>query len=515
MLIQEIVVAQRTTARRKQIGMRPSPRLSKSRYIAGLQCPRRLWLSWHDPEPRSEPEPGSALAVGIDVGVAARLIVPGGVLVEEGPEQHNEAVQRTRELIENSFVPAIFEAAFAFDNVVVRADILQRLPHGKWRLGEVKSTRRVKPEHLDDLAIQTYVIQGSGLIVNEAQLIHVDPGYVRGEDGIDWHALFCRQDVTAKVRDLLPTVPQRVAEMQAILALPEAPEIRPSRHCFSPYECEFWSRCTAAKPPDWIFHLPRLKRTAFNELDGAGVESMRDIPADFPLSAAQQRVVDAVVTGRELIADGLGDALTHLGPPSIYMDFETFSPALPVYPGTSPYERIPFQWSLHYDDGRGTIRHSEFLAAGDVDPRREFAETLLSTLEGTAWPIIVYSSFESKALRDLAALFPDLSYRFDDIIDRLADLLPIIRKHVSHPSFFGSYSIKDVAPALVPGFDYADLTDVTEGNDASIIFHTLATVRSLPRATRRRYQAALLNYCCRDTLALMRVHRRLLSSNPK
>src|SRR5262245_44035799 len=101
MLIQESVVAERTNARKKQKGMPPQPRLSKSRYIAGLQCPRRLWLGWHDPEPRSEPEPGSTLAVGIDVGVAARLIVPGGVLVEEGPEQHAEAVQRTRELIAN------------------------------------------------------------------------------------------------------------------------------------------------------------------------------------------------------------------------------------------------------------------------------------------------------------------------------------------------------------------------------------------------------------------------------
>jgi hypothetical protein len=242
---------------------------------------------------------------------------------------------------------------------------------------------------------------------------------------------------------------------------------------------------------------------------------MRDIPADFPLSAAQQRVVDAVVTGQELIADELRDALTHLGPPSFYMDFETFSPALPVYPGTSPYERIPFQWSVHQDDGQGALRHSEFLAAGDLDPRREFAETLLSTLEGTAWPIIVYSSFESTALRDLAALFPDLAYRFAAIIDRLADLLPIIRKHVSHPAFLGSCSIKDVAPALVSGFDYADLTDVMKGDDASTVYYTLATARSLPRVSRLRYRAALLRYCCRDTLALMQVHRRLLSTDPK
>jgi hypothetical protein len=79
--------------------MRSQPRLSKSRYITGLQCPKRLWLGWHDPEPRSEPEPGTILAVGPDVGVAARLLVPAGVLVEEGPDRHAEAVERTPRLI--------------------------------------------------------------------------------------------------------------------------------------------------------------------------------------------------------------------------------------------------------------------------------------------------------------------------------------------------------------------------------------------------------------------------------
>ena len=70
--------------------------------------------------------------------------------------------------------------------------------------------------------------------------------------------------------------------MHAVLGMPTAPEIRPSGHCFSPFECEFWKRCTANKPSDWIFYLPRLNATTFTELDGNGIESMRDIPSDFP-----------------------------------------------------------------------------------------------------------------------------------------------------------------------------------------------------------------------------------------
>jgi hypothetical protein len=490
--------------------MRAQPRLSKSRYLAGLQCKRRLWLGWHDPEPKSEPEPGTMLAVGTDVGVAARQLVPGGVLVEEGPDRHAEAVERTRELIASPDVPAIFEAAFAFDRVLIRADILERLPSGAWRLSEVKSSTRVKPEHLHDLSIQAYVIGGCGVALEQMQLVHVDTAYVRGENGIDWCAYFKRADVTGEVRELLPSVPDRVANMHAVLGLPAAPEVRPSGHCFSPFECEFWSRCTAAKPADWIFYLPHLQPTVFAELDAQGIESTREIPSDFLLTAGQQRVVEAVLSGREYISHQLHDALAPLGPPAAYLDFETFSPAMPLYPGTGPYERIPFQWSIHHDDGAGEIRHFEFLADGHADPRREFAETLLQTMDGTPGPIIVYSEFEATVLRDLAALLPELSGRLLALIDRICDLLPIVRAHVAHPDFFGSYSIKAVAPALVPAFSYDDLDGVADGNDASAVFYRLASDRSLSDEDRARCQQALLAYCGRDTLAMLYVHRRLL-----
>jgi predicted RecB family nuclease len=456
-----------------------------------------------------EPEPGSILAVGTDVGVAARLLVPGGILVDEGPDQHAQAVERTRAPVANPNVPAIFEAAFAFNRVLIRADVLERMPGGAWRLAEVKSTTRVKPEHLHDLAIQVYVIAGSGLAVEEMQLVHVDTSYVRAETGIVWPSYFDREDVTAGVRDLLPLVPERVAEMHAILAMSSAPEVRPSGHCFSPVPCEFWDRCTADKPSDWIIYLPRLRAARFAELDDDGIESMRDIPPDFPLTPGQQRVADAMVSGLEFISDELADALTPLSPPAAYLDFETFSPAIPIYTGTSPYQRIPFQWSLHHDDGAGDLRHFEFLADGRIDPRREFAETLLQAVGRANGPIIVYSSFEVSILRDLAAFFPDLGERLLAPIDRFCDLLPIIRDHVSHPEFLGSYSIKAVAPALVPGFTYDDLDGVADGNDASAVFYRLASDLSLLDTDRARHRRALLTYCDRDTLALVYVHRRL------
>jgi hypothetical protein len=192
------------------------------------------------------------------------------------------------------------------------------------------------------------------------------------------------------------------------------------------------------------------------------------------------------------------------------LDFETFSPAIPLYAGTHPYQRIPFPWSMHHDDGAGKVCHFEFLADGDVDPRRAFVDTLIEAISRTTGPIVVYSPFEATVLRALAAILPDLSGPLLAVIDRMADLLPIIRRHVTHPEFLGSNSIKVVAPALVPGFSYDDLGDVADGNDASAVFYRLASDQTLSNDNRSRYRQALLQYCGRDTLALMYVHRALI-----
>jgi hypothetical protein len=69
--------------------------LTKSRYAAGLQCLRRLWLNVHEPAEWEEPEAGSAQDVGLEIGRMAHLLFPGGVLVEEKPWEHAAAVART------------------------------------------------------------------------------------------------------------------------------------------------------------------------------------------------------------------------------------------------------------------------------------------------------------------------------------------------------------------------------------------------------------------------------------
>jgi hypothetical protein len=81
---------------------------------------------------------------------------------------------------------------------------------GCWRLNEVKSSTRIKNEHLEEVALQAYVIAGNGLDLADACLVFVNNNYVRSQE-LDWHALFCREDVSENLIPLLKGVPERIA----------------------------------------------------------------------------------------------------------------------------------------------------------------------------------------------------------------------------------------------------------------------------------------------------------------
>jgi hypothetical protein len=276
--------------------------------------------------------------------------------------------------------------------------------------------------------------------------------------------------VTDAVAVRLAQLPARLPAMLACLDLVELPYAEPGKQCGTPYDCEFWDRCTADKPTDWVAHLPRLSAARASELEALGIDAISSIPADFPLTAKQVIIRDAWVSGRPYVATDIEHRLQRFGPPACYLDFEAVAPTIPLYEGTRPFQMLPFQWSLHTRDGDGTLRHQAFLADGASDPRREFTETLIDAIAAFDYPIIVYSAYERTQLAALALKFPDLSVALNGVIARLADLLPIVRSAVYLPEFRFGNSIKAVAPALCPGFGYEDLDGVADGLAASSAF---------------------------------------------
>lgn len=487
-----------------------SQHLTKSRYLAGLQCSRRLWLVVHDPLPYEEPEPGSPMDVGQVIGRKAHLLFPGGVLIDEEPWEHAAAVTRTAALMDDVRVPAIFEAAFEYDGIRIRVDVMERLTDGTWGLHEVKSSTGLKDQYLDDIALQAHVLRGAGIAMSSIALLFVNRAYVRGSAGICWADFFARMDVGDAIAQRQIDLPDRLPAMRYCLAMAQPPNIEPGKQCDSPYTCEFKDACTASKPEDWIAYLPRLASSQARALTALGIEAISAIPADFSLSWKQAIIRDVTASGTPYIAPDLARLLGGFGPPSCYLDFEAMMPPIPLYEGTRPYQTIPFQWSLHAASGDGTLHHREFLASGDSDPRREFAETLIAAAHAFEGAIVVYSAYEKTRLRELAVQFPDLRAALIAISDRLVDLLPVVRGAVYFPEFWFSNSIKSVAPALCPGFGYHDLEGVADGLAASAAFLRLACGDLPDREGATRLRAALLAYCHRDTMAMVEVHRALV-----
>ena len=138
--------------------------------------------------------------IGQEVGRKARLLFPGGALIDEESWQHAQAVTQTTALMTDERVPAIFEGAFEFEHIRIRVDVLERLANGAWGLREVKSSTGPKDYHFDDIALQLYVLKGAGIVVSSVELLHVNTAYVRGPGGVSWTDFFARVDVNGRCR---------------------------------------------------------------------------------------------------------------------------------------------------------------------------------------------------------------------------------------------------------------------------------------------------------------------------
>ena len=304
----------------------------------------------------------------------AQQLFPGGVEVCE--RSLNQAIRATRELITNGRVPAIFEAVFEHQNVLVKVDILHRRKDGRWRLIEVKSTADLKDHHLEDVGIQYRVVSRSGVDVASVCLAHVNRNYVRGES-IDAKRFFRIRNLTRRVKRLQPKLTFQLRSEFTVLAMPTAPDIAPGPHCTDPVTCEFFDRCNLPLPDDHIGYLPRLHASTEEALEELGIESIHEVPADFELTEIQRRAATCVQTGEPWFSAELAAELSKLDYPIYFADFETVNRAIPRFAGMRAYEQLPFQWSVHVQrqPGAGT-EHFEFLAKDASDHRREFISSL-------------------------------------------------------------------------------------------------------------------------------------------
>jgi hypothetical protein len=514
------------------------PHLTKSKFVAGIQCHKKLWLDCHEKSTYAKPVPGSNFHIGNQVGEAVWLLFPDGILVEEAAYEHAAAVETTLELMARQDVPAIFEAAFEYDNIRVRVDVLQRLDNGGWRILEIKSSSNLAEHHKNDVAIQYLVLKGCGLVVRSVELGHANKEYVRDAHGIDWRAYFLREEMIDDVLELQPDAERHLAQQKQVLESKTPPEVEPTKHrCSKPYTCDYWKRCTKDKPLDWVQRLYRINWKQVVALAEQGIVSASDIVDEQKLKANQLLERDAMVSGASYVSEDLWKGLEGFGPPAHYLDFEFSRPAYPYYQGMSPVELIAFQWSSHFvesvddllklsvydclaiEDGSRPIYHHEYLADGPVDPSAECAEKLLEALGHDKFPILVYHvTAEKSAIESLAKRVPERRDELLALLPRLKDLLPIVRSYTCLPEYFqkplaldgGTYSIKTTASAFDPEFDYGNLVGIDKGDAAPEAYYRLFSGDFADGETREKLREDLLKYCQYDTIAMIVVHKGLL-----
>ena len=485
------------------------PMLSKSRFLAGLQCHLKLWYQCYNREliPEVPPSQQAIFDAGHEVGELATRLYPGGILIDEPYYQHKQAVQSTLNAMQDPDVKAIYEAAFIYDGVRIRVDILERLDDGSWNLVEVKSSTSVKDVYYPDVAVQHYVLGGCGLKISRAGILHINNQYVYDGQNIDLDSLFSFEDLTDDIESMLPEIPSSLARLKEMLAGSDAPEIEPSRHCSKPYDCEFWDHCTKDIPEFWVLNLSGIGQEKLDELAQMDVRKITDIPESFALSEVQQRIRKCVIEENEFISDQLEAELNDVEYPVHFLDFETIGPAIPRYAGTRPYQTIPFQWSDHILCEDGNLEHREYLCNEDKDPREEFSQTLLDAL-GTEGSIVIYTSYETGVLNSLIEHFPQYADELHSVIDRFVDLYAIIKRRYYHPKFYGSFSLKYVLPALVPEMSYENLS-IQDGMQASLDYLRMIDSET-SQDEKARIRSDLLTYCGQDTLAMVKIREELL-----
>ena len=473
--------------------------ITKQIFLETLRCPVMGWLM-RSGQLDVELSIGDRFRMeqGEEVGQRARLLFPDGVLVEE---KGNAALARTNLIMADRGTEAVFEGYFSIDRFVARADVLVR-KGGGWHMLEVKSSANEKKEYLDDMAYTTMLLEDSGIDVLEVSLVIVSKDYRLGMKNEN---LFSVIDHTEEVLQRSGELKDMRWVIDETTSGNEPPEAELKLEC---KRCSRFREHLAGEVTDHIFDLPRLSKKKFSALKEMGIKDIGKIPDDFTLTPHQRMVRESVNSGEMFVGPNLARELESIKWPAYYLDFETVMTAIPLYPNIPPYTQIPFQYSIHKCSGPGKVNdHCEYLAEPERDCRRELAERMIRDL-GTEGSVLMYTPFEKRIIKGLIEEYPDLGEELNSIISRLVDLEAIIRKNFYHPDFHGSTSIKKTLPALVPELSYDDM-EIGEGGTAMTEFAYMA-MGKYDQEKMEKIRKDLLAYCKLDTLAMVKLHERLL-----
>lgn len=497
------------------------PGLSKSRYTTYCQCEKALWLRQFKPEEQIIDESTEArFEKGNEVGdLAMGLLGPFTEVTSYNVDSDGQKcldlkamIDKTQQCLADG-TENIAEASFSWNGNYCAVDILHKTDGG-YAIYEVKSSSNL--DHIDtyakDVAYQKFVLTNCGIKVTGTYLVNINKEYVLDGE-LDIHDFFCINDIKEAVDNEYPLVGSRIVAALRTLNGCE-PSTGIGKYCHKPYKCAFWDYCTRnVLTKQSVFSLYGIRFDKALEHMRAGRMTLEDMQEQ-PLTDMQRLQIECTLRDSAYIdKEGIRKFLSTLSYPLYFLDFETEQTIIPKYPGTRPNQQVTFQYSLHYIEHEGgELLHKEFLGESGKDPRRALAEQLCNDIPLNVCTTVYNDVFECSRLRELAAAFPDLAPHLLNIEEHIIDLIvPFRAGHYYVPSMEGSFSIKKVLPALFPDdpqLDYHNLSGgVQNGGEAMNIYPKIQFMSPEDQQAARK---ALLEYCCLDTFAMVKVWEKLL-----
>jgi hypothetical protein len=425
---------------------------------------------------------------GIQVGELAKKLFKNGIDLSNSDFKSN--IKATQDCLFLNHV--LFEAGIEVDNLYLRMDIIVPNADESYDIVEVKSSTKVKNEHIFDVAFQKYVCEKSGVNINKCHILHINNSYIKQEE------LFKKEDITDKVEEFYPNVPVLIEEMINIYNLPEAPEVNANKYLFNEYPCEFDSDCWSFLPKYNVSKLYRIRKDKVADIFRGNIFEIKNVPNDI-LNHKQVIQKEAIINDKTYVnREGIRNFISELQYPLYYLDFETFSEAIPRFDESNAYNQIPFQYSIHvqYEDGR--LEHYEFLNKNNTDPRESILKSMVEVL-GEEGSIIVFNqSFEKGRLKELASLYSQYDSKVNNMLERIVDLLVLFSNfQYYNPAQQGSCSIKKILPAIT-GKSYEGM-EIANGGDASTLYFKATFEDGFSVEEKEKIYSDLLQYCKLDT----------------
>lgn len=489
--------------------------LSKSDYMLYLKHPAWLWLKKHDKS--KLPEIDEALQARFDAGADferyAEELFPGGVTI--GFDSYDEYVMmptRTKKALTGG-ADIIFQGRFEAGKITCITDILKRVSGSTFDLYEIKSSTKAKPEHIDDLAFQTIVLEKAGYTLRTISVAHVDNTYVR-RGKVEPEKLVKLTDVTADVRDAIVEIEANIEKAIKVMESAVMPDPHPrfaSSGNLGEW-LEIYEGLVGEFEPYCIYDLTYCTMTVVSALEKLGVSRIVDIPDDFKLTEKQRYQVLATKRDEPIIeAHTINEFLGSLEYPVYFLDYETAAGAVPIYDGTRPYQDVPFQYSLHIIEEAGAKPiHKEYLHTDALHPGPSLLAQLRKDI-GDCGSVLVWSmSFEKGRNKAMGEWYPEYASFLEELNGRVVDLMtPFSKNWYVHKDFCGSASLKSVLPALIqdPELSYQSLV-IQEGMGAQRKWMEVF-LQGSPIDDKEQLIADLKAYCRLDTLGMVKVFDKL------